>query len=134
MTDMTIRTTTPATFQAAPVRPAETQSLDSFARSDSNSLTDFYRSYQTPIHVAGGALMGAGIAHFAGLSGQPVLAAAGSGALAGFFAGGTRGAVMMGGGALVGAGIAAFAGMPGAAVVSAAGTGTFAGWLLNHFA
>ncbi len=96
-----------------------------------SELKNFYKENQTPIHVAGGALLGAGIAHVAGVPGGEVLAAAGTGAIAGWFADDPKSAMYMAGGAVVATAIASFAGLPAAAVVSAAGTGTFVGWLLG---
>lgn len=99
---------------------------------DEGGLKDFYEKYQTPIHIAGGALLGAGIAHYGGgMTGTAVMSAAGTGALAGFFASSPQKALIMGGGAVVGAAIATFAGVPGQAVVSAAGTGALIGFLFG---
>jgi hypothetical protein len=96
-----------------------------------NAITEFYESYQTPVHLAGGALMGAGLAKLCGLPGDAVMSAAGSGALAGYFASSPKKAALMAGGAAVGAGIATMAGLPGAGVMGAAGTGTLVAWLFG---
>jgi hypothetical protein len=108
------------------------KNLASLASSEKNrELKKFYKENQTPIHVAGGALLGAGIAHVAGVPGGEVLAAAGSGAIAGWFADDPKSALFMAGGAIIGTAIATLAGLPAAAVVSAAGTGTFVGWMVG---
>jgi len=87
-------------------------------------IMEFYDRYETPVHLAGGALLGAGLAKVCGLPSEAIMSAAGTGALAGFFAGSPRRAALMAGGAAVGAAIASIAGVPAAGVVGAAGTGT----------
>ena len=92
---------------------------------------EFYDQYETPIHIGGGALVGAGLAKMCGLPGDAVMSAAGSGALAGFFANSPKKAALMAGGAAVGAGIATLAGLPGAGVMGAAGTGTLIAFIFG---
>lgn len=97
---------------------------------ESGGLKEFYHEYKLPIHVAGGALLGAGIASLTG-NPQAVMSAAGGGAFAGWVADSPKRAVCMAGGAVIGASIAHMAGLPGPAILSAAGTGTFVGWLVG---
>jgi hypothetical protein len=102
------------------------------APKDSFSFDEFYSDYRTPIHVGGGALIGAGIAHLAGGAvGAAVVSAAGTGALVGWLVGSKKSAICTAGGAVLGASIAAMAGVPGAAVMNAAGTGALIGWVLS---
>lgn len=96
-----------------------------------NAIMEFWDKYETPVNIGGGALIGAGLAKFCGLPSEAVMSAAGSGALAGFFAGSPKKAALMAGGAAVGAGIATMAGLPGAGVMGAAGTGTLVAWLFG---
>ncbi len=96
-----------------------------------NAILEFYDNYETPINIGGGALIGAGLAKWCGLPSEAVMSAAGSGALAGFFAGSPKKAALMAGGAAVGAGIATLAGLPGAGVMGAAGTGTLIAFLFG---
>ena len=96
-----------------------------------NGILEFYDQYETPIHIGGGALIGAGLAKACGLPSEAIMSAAGSGALAGWFAGSPKKAALMAGGAAIGAGIATLAGMPGAGVLGAAGTGTMVAWLFG---
>ncbi|MEW6282847.1 MAG: hypothetical protein AB1758_29820 [Candidatus Eremiobacterota bacterium] len=121
-------TSVPLTRPQAAARPSASASSKA---AEDRSLKDFYQQYQTPIHIAGGALLGAGIAKLAGVPSEAILGAAGAGALAGFVAGDFRNAVCMAGGAIVGASIAALAGAPGPAIVGAAGTGTLIGWIVG---
>lgn len=110
--------------------PAQQPPADPQDSRESGGLKEFYNEYKLPIHVAGGALLGAGIAH---LTGNPaaVMSAAGGGAFAGWVADSPKRAVCMAGGAVIGASIAHMAGLPGPAILSAAGTGTFVGWLVG---
>ena len=94
-------------------------------------IADFYDSYQTPIHLAGGALLGAGLAKVCGLPSESIMSAAGTGAFAGFFAGSPKKAALMAGGAAVGAAIATMAGVPPAGVLGAAGTGTLVAFIFG---
>ncbi|MBX3171752.1 MAG: hypothetical protein KF760_30355 [Candidatus Eremiobacteraeota bacterium] len=96
-----------------------------------NAIMEFWEQYETPVNIGGGALIGAGLAKWCGLPSEAVMSAAGSGALAGFFAGSPKKAALMAGGAAVGAGIATLAGLPGAGVMGAAGTGTLVAWLFG---
>jgi hypothetical protein len=105
--------------------------LSQTAKDKGNALENFYHEYQTPVHVAGGALLAAGIARFAGLPGEAVMGAVGTGVVAGIFAGDQKRALCMAGGAVLGTAIATIAGAPAAAVVSAAGTGTLIGWFIG---
>ena len=109
---------------------AQPQSLLHLAPDTGSAVKDFYSKYETPVHVGGGALLGAGIARLAGAPGELILSAAGTGAFAGWMARNPKQAMVMAGGAAIGAAVASLAGLPGAAVVSAAGTGTFVGWLV----
>jgi hypothetical protein len=123
----------PVQRKSAPVAASTPQAPQAAAQDpqEDSALMKFYKEYQTPIHVAGGALLGAGISRFAGVPGEAVLSAAGVGAFAGWIADEPRRAVCMAGGAVLGATIAHLAGLPGPAVVSAAGTGTFVGWIVG---
>lgn len=96
-----------------------------------SSIKDVYLRNRLPAHMAGGALMGAGLATVAGLEGGAVMSAAGSGAFAGFVANSPKTAVCMAGGALVGAAVAGLAGLQGAAMMGAVSTGTFIGWFVS---
>lgn len=118
---------------SAPIAAATTPQTPQPAQDshEDSELMKFYKEYQTPIHVAGGALLGAGISRLAGVPGEALLSAAGVGAFAGWIADSPRRAVCMAGGAVLGATIASLAGLPGPAVVSAAGTGTFVGWIIG---
>lgn len=103
-----------------------------FDKSSIPLLGDFYEEHPRITHMAGGALMGAGLARLVGLPSEAILGAAGSGAVGGFFAGSsTERAVTMAGGAAVGATIAALASAPGAAVMGAATTGAVIGYLFG---
>ena len=95
----------------------------------SNPIVDFYQGNQTIINIGGGALIGAGIAKFAGLPSEAIMSAAGSGAIGGWLAG-DKGPIMAAG-AVTGAAIATFAGVPSAGVLGAAGTGTVLAWLFG---
>ena len=113
----------------APPRPLITLKIGD--GSPLEPLQDLYERYKTPAHMAGGALLAAGIARLAGAPGEILLSAAGSGAFAGWMAGeSSREAVLMGLGAIVGASIATMAGVPGVQVLGAAGVGTWLGWLV----
>jgi len=98
---------------------------------DQSPVMEFYDRYQTPVHLASGALLGAGLAKLCGLPSEAIMSAAGTGALAGFFAGSPKKAALMAGGAAVGAAIATMAGVPPAAVLGAAGTGTLVAYLFG---
>ncbi len=113
-------------------KPSVTEST-TFTGDSGGGIKDFYESHKGLIHLGGGALLGAGIATYgAGLSGEAVMSAAGSGAFGGFMAGqDTDQALLMGGGAILGATIANLAGVPGLGVMSAAGTGAFIGFLFG---
>ena len=117
----------PNTLKRAPKKDEPEQP----EHNNSNAISDFYHQYQTPVHIGGGALMGAGLARALGLPGEVAMSAAGTGAVAGFFAGSPKKAVCMAGGAAVGAAIATLAGVPNTAVLGAAGTGTLVGWLFS---
>lgn len=93
------------------------------------SIKDVYQRNQTPIHLAGGALLGAGLASAAGIQGSAVISSACSGAFAGWIASSPRQAACMAGGALVGATVAGLAGLNGHAMMSAVSAGTFIGWM-----
>lgn len=95
-----------------------------------DGLNSFYDKYETPINVAGGAVIGAGIAHLCGVAPEAVMSTAGTGAFAGFLCDGKKQAVLTAGGAILGGAIGAFAGLHGPAIMGACGTGGFIGWLL----
>lgn len=129
---LTGATPTPQRFQApASANPAPQQAPAPKDESEDSAFMKFYKEYQTPIHMAGGALLGAGISRFAGVPGEAVMSAAGVGAFAGWVADNPRRAACMAGGAVLGATIASLAGLNGPAMVSAAGTGTFVGWFVG---
>jgi hypothetical protein len=100
-------------------------------RAQVGAVGDFYDKYETPINIAGGALLGAALARACGLPGEVALGAAGTGAFAGFLTNGRSQAFCTAGGAVAGAAIAALCGVPGPAVLSAAGTGAFVGWIVG---
>jgi hypothetical protein len=90
---------------------------------------DFWDRNETAVNLAGGALVGAILANVAGLPSEAIMSAAGSGALAGFFAGSKENALKMTAGCAIGATVGALAGLQGPAMVSAAGTGTLLAFL-----
>lgn len=96
-----------------------------------DDVKDFYRKYQTPIHVAGGALLGAGVARLCGVDPNTIMSAAGTGAFGGFMCGSPKSAICTGGGFVLGCTIGALAGLPGPAILGAGSTGGFLGWLLS---
>ena len=112
---------------AAPGGPSQV----SFSKMSSGA-SDFYDRHPQLTHMAGGALLGVGLARAVGLPPEASISAATSGAICGFFAGGSKDrALSMAGFSAVGAGIAAVAGCPAATIVGAAGTGAIVGWLFN---
>jgi hypothetical protein len=118
------------TLNVARKAPAENQEAPA-NKSVLDRVGDFWDNNNTAVNLGGGALVGAGLASLVGLPSEAVMSAAGSGALAGFFAGSKEKALKMAGGAALGAGIATMAGVPGAAVMGAAGTGTLLAWLFT---
>lgn len=117
-----------AVAPATPKAPEANAQVDTFTSSAKN----FYNEFKTPLHVAGGALLGAGIASIGGgATGQAVMSAAGTGALVGWVLDSPKSAFATGGGAIIGATIATLAGVPGAGVISAAGTGALIGWVIS---
>lgn len=100
-------------------------------KSHTSGILDVYDRHPTAFNMGGGALIGAGLARMVGLPSEAVMSAAGSGAVAGFFAGSKEHALCMAGGAALGAGIATLAGAPGVAVMGAAGTGTVLAWIFT---
>lgn len=96
-----------------------------------NAILDLYTHNTTLVHIGGGAMIGAGLARVCGLPDGLVMSAAGSGAVAGFFAGSPRRAALMTAGAAVGATIGTLAGLPGSGVMSAVGTSTLVAWLFS---
>ena len=122
----------PVQRKSAPVAASTAQQAPPQQGPDEDSaIMKFYKENQMPIHVAGGALLAAGIARLAGVPGEALLSSAGVGAFAGWIADSPKRAACMAGGAVIGATIAGLAGLPGPAIVSAAGTGTFVGWMVG---